>query len=66
MKTTDFIKRHCVRETCPNFDYCDGCHAYGGEECGAAFSHPIWRGLSMVDRINMFCEKKRKEVQSDL
>lgn len=61
MKTADFIKEHCVGETCPDFDHRDGCHAYDGEECDAAFNHPRWRGLKMADRVTMLCEKRHKE-----
>ena len=60
MKTADFIKRHCVGETCPNFDHRDGCRAYDGEECDAAFIHPKWHGLKMIDRVNILCEKRSK------
>jgi len=61
MKTVDFIKKHCVGDTCPNFDHRDGCHAYDGEECDAAFHQPKWHGLSMVERINTFCEKEHEK-----
>lgn len=62
MKTADFIKRYCIGETCPDFDGRYGCRAYDGEECNAAFHRQKWHGLSMVERINMLCEKKRKKV----
>ena len=61
MKTADFIKQHCVGETCPDFDYRYGCRAYIDEECDEAFTHPIWRGLKMADRITMLCEKQHEE-----
>lgn len=60
MKTAEFIKKHCVGETCPDFDR-DGCHAYDGEECDAAFNHPIWHGLKMADRVTKLCEMRMKE-----
>jgi len=62
MKTTDFIKRYCIGTTCPNFDCLDGCHAYIGEECDAAFNHQSWHGLKMVDRVNMLCENRCKNT----
>ena len=61
MKTADFIKKHCAGKTCPNFDRRDGCLAYGGEECDAAFNHPRWHGLKMADRVTMLCEKRQRE-----
>lgn len=63
MKTPDFIKRYCVGATCPDFDYRDGCHAYDGEECDAAFNHPRWRGLTMMERVTMtmLCDKRHKK-----
>lgn len=61
MKTADFIKKHCVGETCTDFDYRYGCRAYDGEECDAAFNHKRWRGLKMSDRVSMLCEKKKKK-----
>lgn len=60
VKTNDFIKKHCIGEICPNFDESDGCHAYDGEECDAAFNHPIWHGLKMADRVTMLCDKRAK------
>lgn len=57
MKTMDFIKRHCVGETCPDFNNRYGCRAYDGEECDAAFNHPRWRGLKMADRVTKRCER---------
>lgn len=60
MKTADFIKMHCVGETCPYFSHRDGCNAYDGEECDAAFSHPEWHGLKMADRVTRLCEKRAK------
>ena len=59
MKTTDFIKKHRVGEICPDFDYDCGCHAYDGEECDAAFNHPLWRGLKMADRVSRLCQKRQ-------
>lgn len=58
VKTADFIKEHCVRETCQYFDDRYGCRAYDGEECDEAFVQPIWHGLKMVDRVNMLCENR--------
>jgi hypothetical protein len=63
VKTADFIKKHCVGTTCPNFDSRDGCHAYGGEECAAAFNHPEWHGLKMADRVTRLCEKKERSTK---
>lgn len=60
MKTRDFIKMHCIGTYCPEFDHRDGCHAYDGEECDAAFNHPRWHGLKMVDRITNLCEREHK------
>lgn len=60
MRTEDFIREHCIGTFCPHFDY-DGCHAYDGEECDAAFNHPRWRGIKMADRVTMLCEKRHKE-----
>ena len=49
----------------PNFDR-DGCHAYNGEECDAAFEHKLWRGKKMADRVTDYCVKKlRKEPQHE-
>lgn len=59
MKTKDFIREHCIGTMCPDFDH-DGCHAYDGEECDAAFNHPLWHGLKMADRVTRQCEKKTK------
>lgn len=59
MKTSKFIKEHCIGTMCPDF-YPDGCHAYDVEECDAAFNHTEWRGLKMADRVTMLCEKKTK------
>lgn len=61
MKTADFIKEYCIGTICPDFDHYDGCHAYDGEECDAAFNHPRWRGLKMADRVTMLCENRHKE-----
>lgn len=60
MRTKDFIKEHCIGTTCPDFDY-DGCHAYDGEECDAAFNHRPWRGIKMADRVTRFCERLEKK-----
>ena len=57
MKTADFIKKYCIGTTCPNFSCDDGCHAYDGEECDAAFVHERWRGKRMADRVTNYCEK---------
>jgi hypothetical protein len=46
---------------CPDFDHRYGCLAYSGEECDEAFAHPLWRGLAMVDRVTMLCEKRHME-----
>ena len=57
MKTKDFIKKHCVYTMCP--DFCpDGCHAYDGEECDAAFNYPKWHGLKMADKVTKLCERR--------
>lgn len=61
VKTVDFIRKHCVGETCPNFNRRYGCLAYDGEECDAAFNHPRWRGKKMADRVTVLCERQYKE-----
>ena len=61
MKTADFVKEHCVGTNCPHFDHRDGCRAYDGEECDAAFNHLRWRGLKMADRVTNLCERRHKE-----
>ena len=61
MKTADFIKKYCIGTWCPYFCGSHGCRAYDGEECDEAFTHPIWRGLKMADRVTMLCEKRHKE-----
>ena len=60
MKTADFVKRYCIGTFCTDFDKRDGCHAYDGEECYAAFNHPAWRGLKMAERVTMLCEKRQE------
>ena len=62
MKVDEFIRRNCVGSTCPNFNWEFGCGAYGGEECDAAFCQPTWRGKTMRDRIDEFCEKRGKNT----
>lgn len=63
MRTADFIKKHCIWTMCPDFDR-DGCHAYDGEECDAAFGHKRWRGKKMADRVTDYCEKQMKKGTS--
>lgn len=58
MRTKDFINEHCIGTMCPDFDMVDGCRAYDGEECDAAFNHKHWHGMKMADRVTMYCEKK--------
>lgn len=60
VRTKDFIKEHCIGTMCPDFNY-DGCHAYDGEECDAAFVHKHWRGMKMADRVTRFCERQEKK-----
>ena len=60
MKTIDFIKKYCIGMTCSDFDDHCGCCAYL-EVCDEAYSHPKWRGLTMMDRVSMLCEKRYKE-----
>lgn len=61
MKTADFIKKHCVGETCRDFDGRYGCLALDGEECDAAYNHPRWHGHKMAERVNMLCEKRHEK-----
>ena len=60
VRTADFIKRYCIGTTCPDFDHRDGCHAYAGDECDAAYNHPRWRGWNMADRVTNLCERRQK------
>ena len=60
MRTSEFIKNFCSGSFCPDFDYDYGCRAYIGEECDEAFNSGFWRGKSMCERINEFCEKRLK------
>jgi len=60
MTVKDFLATHC-KGRCPHFDRNWGCEAYDGEECDAAFCHPRWRGLTMRQRIEDYCEKNQKE-----
>ena len=60
MKTGDFIKRYCIRMTCPDFGARYGCRAYDGEECDEAFAHPKWCGLKMANRVTILCGKRAK------
>jgi len=71
MRAREFVKRVCVASWCPDFNWDHGCRAYDGEECDEAFCHSLWRGKSMVDRVNEFCwarrdrkEKKEKARRS--
>lgn len=60
MRTPEFIKYVCVDTFCPYFDYNYGCRAYLDEECDAAFYSKHWRGKTMRERIDEFCEKRLK------
>ena len=61
MTTKEFIDTHC-KGRCPHFNRNWGCGAYAGEECDAAFCYPHWRGLSMRQRVDDFCEAHKKEA----
>jgi hypothetical protein len=59
MTTREFIKTNCVGTFCPDYDRDNGCRAYDGEECDEAFTHPLWRGKSMRERVDVFCLTRR-------
>ena len=57
MTTRQFIHTFCKGGHCPHFDPNNlGCQAYFSEECDPAFGHPLYRGLTMRQRITDFCE----------
>jgi hypothetical protein len=60
MRTSEFIKNVCVNTCCPYFHYDYGCRAYYDEECDEALYSQYWRGKTMRERIDMFCEKRLK------
>ena len=57
MRTEEFVKTYCIGSWCPNFES-TGCRAYLDEECDEAYWHPRWRGKSMVERIDEYCQRK--------
>ena len=57
MRTSDFIKAHCSK--CEDFDQRTGCQCCEGEECDSAFHEPKYRGRSMRDRVDDFCQGKQ-------
>lgn len=64
MRTKAFIESNC-KYRCPHFDSKWGCGAYAGEECDAAFLHSRWRGLSMRQRIEDYCEAHSKDTRKE-
>lgn len=60
MRTAEFIKKFCAYGFCPYFDSDCGCRAYLDEECDEAFYSRLWRGKTMRERVDEFCEKRLK------
>lgn len=60
MRTSKFIKYVCVDTFCPYFNHDYGCRAYHDEECDEAFYSKHWRGKTMRERVDEFCEKRLK------
>jgi hypothetical protein len=60
MRTSEFIKKFCVNTCCPYYNHDYGCRSCIGEECYEAFNSRLWRGKTMCERIDMFCEKRLK------
>ena len=65
MRTKEFIETHC-KYRCHLFDKKQGCDAYAGEECDAAFLHPTWRGLTMRQRVDDYCEEHGNLKESEV
>lgn len=65
MRTSEFIKKFCIYTFCPYFNHDYGCRAYIGEECDEAFNSGRWHGKTMCERIDEFCEKRRKNKNID-